>query len=152
MSARAPIRYFAPHQPYFEFSNFSPHAFTLQGESWPTVEHYFQAQKFPANAYQETIRCAGSPEEAKALGQTREHRLRPDWDEIKEEVMLCALRAKFRDARLAALLLSTQDRDLIEDAEDDSYWAQARSGFGLNRAGVLLMQVREEIQQQRSCC
>ena len=31
---------------YFEFTTYSPHSIRLDGEQWPTVTHYFQAQKF----------------------------------------------------------------------------------------------------------
>ena len=150
MSANLPIRYFAPNQPYFELCNFSPHGFVLDGEYWPTIEHYFQAQKFPGSPYQQVIRRAPTPTAAKRLGQSRAHPLRPDWDLIKEEVMLRALRAKFASAELAALLLATADRELVEDSEEDSYWARSRTGAGLNRAGELLMRVRGELHRERA--
>ena len=31
---------------YFEFTPYSLHSIRLDGELWPTVSHYFQAQKF----------------------------------------------------------------------------------------------------------
>ncbi len=145
MNPDTPIRYFAPDQAGFEFCNFSPHGFMLDGTFWKTVEHYFQAQKFPGHPHQETIRRAVTPQAAKSLGQTRQYPLRHDWEQIKEEVMQRALRAKFSDPDLAALLLATGDRELVEDAEDDPYWARGRDGTGLNRAGELLMQVRTEL-------
>jgi N-glycosidase YbiA len=148
LSPDPPVRYFAPEQGYYEFCNFSPHGFELDGASWPTVEHYFQAQKFPGSAYQDTIRAAPTPAAAKALGQSRQHPLRPDWDRIKEEVMLRALRAKFAAPSLRARLLATGRRELVEDAEDDAYWARSRAGVGRNRAGELLMRVRAELQAQ----
>jgi N-glycosidase YbiA len=149
LSSGPPIRYFTPEQPFFEFCNFSPHGLALDGEHWPTVEHYFQAQKFPGNGHQDTIRAAGTPAAAKELGQSRAHPLRPDWDRVKEEVMCHALRAKFAAPALAALLLSTGDRELIEDSEEDAYWARSRAGVGRNRAGELLMQVRRELRGSR---
>jgi ribA/ribD-fused uncharacterized protein len=66
---RKPIYFFSESDPYFELSNFSPHGFAVDGAHWPTVEHYFQAQKFEDAAYRERIRNAASPQRAKALGQ-----------------------------------------------------------------------------------
>ena len=140
-----PIYFFDESQPFFEFSNFSPHGFEAEGAYWPTVEHYFQAQKFSDSSHQQTIQQAPSPEQAKQLGQSREHPLRPDWDTIKERVMKCALRKKFAGPELGALLLGTGDRELIENAPHDPYWGCGPDGHGQNRAGQLLMEVREEL-------
>src|ERR1700730_28556 len=91
-----PIYFYSKTNAYYELSNFSPHGFQLDGAYWPTVEHYFQAQKFPSQpAYQEKIRLARLPKDAKTLGRSRTVPLRPDWEEIKDEVMRTALRAKF---------------------------------------------------------
>jgi hypothetical protein len=38
--------YAIEEKPYGCFSNLSPHPVSLDGETWPTVEHFFQAQKF----------------------------------------------------------------------------------------------------------
>ena len=51
------------------FSNFSLHGFELDDHYWPTVEHYFQAQKFEDAPYRECIRRAPTAKDAKRLGQ-----------------------------------------------------------------------------------
>ena len=54
-----PIYFFGEDGPYRELSNFYPCGFEEDGVCWPTVEHYFQAQKFPGDenaAYRERIR------------------------------------------------------------------------------------------------
>jgi ribA/ribD-fused uncharacterized protein len=142
-----PIYFLDENQPFFEFSNFSPHGFVEDRVYWPTVEHYFQAQKFPGSPHQEAIRKAATPEQAKQLGRSREHPLRPDWSRIREEVMKNALRHKFADPALRALLLGTGDRLLIEHSPHDPYWGCGPDGRGQNRAGVLLMEVREELRR-----
>jgi hypothetical protein len=143
------LRYFRPEAGYYQFSNFAPYGFHLDGLWWRTVEHYFQAQKFPPGPYREMVRTAATPAAAKALGQSRAHPLRPDWEQVKEEMMLRAYRAKFADPTLARLLLGTAGRELVEDDEHDAYWARSRSGRGRNRAGELLMQVRAELRSSR---
>ena len=40
------IRFFSKSETHREFSNFAPFPIDLDGKRWPTVEHYYQAQKF----------------------------------------------------------------------------------------------------------
>ena len=40
------IRFFSKSATHREFSNFAPYAIDLGGKRWPSVEHYYQAQKF----------------------------------------------------------------------------------------------------------
>lgn len=155
------ICFYSKTNDYYELSNFSPHGFPLEGVYWPTVEHYFQAQKFPSDpAYREKIRQARTPKEAKSLGRSRKIPLRLDWEEIKEDVMRKGLRAKFTAHReLAELLLRTGERELIENAPSDYYWGCGDNGSGKNRLGVLLMELRAALRfeaeqsstEDRSC-
>ncbi|HSF17849.1 MAG TPA: NADAR family protein [Vicinamibacteria bacterium] len=145
-----PIRFFSRKKKYSELSNFAPFGFYAEGVHWPTVEHYFQAKKFvgPDLAeHRERIRQAHSPRQAKALGQSRKHPLRSDWDEVKERIMLEALRLKFADSNLRDLLLSTGDRPLIEASPYDGYWGAGSNRRGKNRLGQLLVQVRNELRK-----
>lgn len=71
--------------------------------------------------------------------------LRDDWEEVKDDVMLFALRLKFKDAKLRKKLLDTGDSLLIEgNFHGDHYWGVCK-GLGLNKLGLFIMQVREEI-------
>ena len=140
------IRFFIPTHRYGTFSNFSGHAFTLDGARWPSVEHFYQACKFDDAAFRERIRLCHTPREAKNLGRSNGFSIRSGWDGDKERVMRRALRAKFdlhADAR--ELLLSTGDEPLIEDSPDDFFWGIGRDGSGSNRLGVLLMELRDEL-------
>lgn len=140
------IYFYSKTKTYFEFSNFSPHGFELDGLRWPTVEHYFQAQKFPGSPHAEAIRTSKTPGKAKHLGRSRDFPLRGDWDDVKEAVMKQALATKFCTHRdLRDLLLGTGDEPLVEQAPGDSYWGNGRDGQGNNRMGILLMEVREEL-------
>lgn len=148
----APIRFYSKRAENQELANFAPFGFEEEGLFFPTVEHYFQAQKFlgPENAaYREAIRRARSPRAAKALGRTRTIAIRSDWDTVRDQVMLDALRKKFAAPRLRALLLETGLRQLVEASPTDSYWGCGRSGRGKNRLGQLLMQVRAELRSER---
>ncbi len=142
------IYFFSKTTSYFELSNFSPHGLEEDGVYWPTVEHYFQAQKFigpDLTEYRERIRRARTPKDAKALGRTRKVPIRGDWEDVKDAVMLTAIRKKFAHPKLRELLLSTGNRALIEAAPSDYYWGAGRTGTGKNRLGELLMKVRAEL-------
>jgi ribA/ribD-fused uncharacterized protein len=140
------IRFYRLNEPDGEFSNFSPHSLELKGRLWPTSEHYFQAQKFPATNHEETIRLAKSPMIAARMGRSRERPLRPDWESVKDDIMRTALRAKFRQhPSLRSLLLQTGDAELIEHTKNDSYWGDGGDGTGKNRLGQLLMELRTQL-------
>ena len=142
-----PIYFFSKNDRYFEMSNYYPQGFEDEEGYCPTVEHYFQAAKFPGSEhkqYRERIRTSGSPKQAKALGQTRKISIRSDWESVKENVMLYALRNKFANKKLKALLLSTNNRQLIENSPFDKYWGIGKNKNGKNRLGQLLMMVRDE--------
>ncbi len=142
-----PLYFYTKTMPFWGLSNFSPPGVELEGFYWPTVEHFFQAQKFIEPEAQELIRKAATPKEARSLGQSRKFKLRPSWDAIREEVMLKALRIKFKNPAVRDLLLSTGTRMLVESSPFDYFWAAGQDGSGQNRLGHLLMQVRSELVQ-----
>lgn len=134
-------------QPWGEFSNFSQHAVYLQGKIWRTTEHFYQAQKFTDPVLQERIRTAASPMLAKEIASQLEVKhLQEDWFNKKEKAMWQAIRAKFtQHPELKELLLSTEQRNIAEHTNNDSYWGDAEDGSGLNRLGELLMQLRSQL-------
>lgn len=133
-------------KPYGCFSNFSKHGFTLGGKSWLTVEHYFQAQKFPGMLQEERIRLAPDPMTAKTLGNDRTVPLRSDWQIAKDAVMFEAVWAKFtQNLDLQLVLVKTGDEVLIEAAYNDSYWGSGPDGRGRNKLGLTLMEVRNRL-------
>lgn len=118
----------------------------MDGVYWPTVEHYFQAQKFQNDAYREKIRRAAKPKDAKALGMTRLLPLRPDWEEVKDTIMHAAVLKKFQTHEAPrALLLGTGTARIVENAPMDSYWGCGPDGNGLNKLGEILMDVRARL-------
>jgi ribA/ribD-fused uncharacterized protein len=131
------------------FSNFYRCPVEIEGKTWPTTEHYFQAQKFAGTALVGQVRRARTPSEAARLGRSRKHPLRPDWEQVKDDVMRKAVLAKFtQHADLRAILLGTGEAVLVEHTENDSYWADGGDGSGKNRLGHILMSVRAELRRQ----
>jgi ribA/ribD-fused uncharacterized protein len=145
-----PIYFYSPAEPpYGCFSNFSPHGVDLDGDWWPTVEHFFQAQKFPGTPHVAAILRASSPRIAKDLGRSRKFPLRADWEEVKDQVMRRAVQRKFElHAAIREILLSTADEQLVENAPSDYYWGCGRDGSGQNRLGQILMEVREWLRRR----
>jgi len=141
-----PLHFYSVKDDYGEFSNFSPSPIHLKDRVWPTVEHYFQAQKFAGTEHEEQIRLTDSPMIAARMGRSRARPLRKDWERVKDDVMREALQAKFtQHSRLRSLLVSTGKRPLVEHTKNDRYWADGGDGKGRNRLGELLMELRAEL-------
>jgi ribA/ribD-fused uncharacterized protein len=123
----------------------------LDAKYWKTSEHYFQAQKFiPHEEHVEAVRLAKTPKQAAEIGRDRKRPLRKDWENIKEDVMREALLAKFRTHEdIRETLLNTGDAQIIENAPGDYYWGIGKNGSGKNRLGVLLMQIRELLRDEK---
>jgi ribA/ribD-fused uncharacterized protein len=143
------IYFYSTKDAYGEFSNFAAFPFDLEGRRWRTSEHYFQAQKFTDEAYQEKIRLTASPMVAARLGRSHKVPIRPDWESVKDDVMRIAVRAKIAAyPELRKLLLGTGDEELVEKTTKDHYWGCGTSGTGKNMLGVILMEVRTTLQTQ----
>ena len=91
----AVINFYSTSDEYGCFSNFAAYPIQLQGKSWPTSEHYFQAQKFVGTPHEEEVRKAKSPMIAARMGRDRKKPLRSDWESVKVALMREAVRAKF---------------------------------------------------------
>ncbi|RYG72838.1 NADAR family protein [bacterium] len=140
------IYFYSTIDKYGVLSNFAGKGVEMEGEWWPTVEHYFQGQKFLDAAYREKIRIAPNPGRAKSLGSSRSIPLRADWEEVKDEIMYRACLKKFQThPEPRALLLSTGDEKLVENAPGDYYWGCGKTATGLNKLGHILMRVRSEL-------
>jgi len=141
--AEGPVLFFGAQNENGEFSNFHMTSFDLDGETWPSVEHYFMAQKNLEDAdYQRAIRNAQWPIDAKKLG--RQVELREGWDDIKYDVMFNAVRAKFeQNPNLRSILLATGDRDLHENCRDPWWGGGPNWKGGRDWLGQILGDVRD---------
>lgn len=143
-----PIEHFAGE--YGFLSNFYfPAPVMLDGVEYPTTEHAYQACKTLDKNYRKKIKNTSGAGKAKKLGQKKSMdkcgvKLRPDWENIKLNVMLDLLRQKFSNGELKQKLLDTGDAELIENNWwGDFYWGMV-NGEGENHLGRLLMKVRNE--------
>lgn len=139
------IYFYKINDEYGCFSNFAHYGFELDGKSWMTSEHYFQAQKFAGTEYEEIIRLLDNPMKAAEMGRNRDLPLREDWEQVKDDIMRKAVRAKFiQNKEIRDVLMSTGKETIIEKTTDDYYWGCGKAGSGKNMLGIILMEVREE--------
>ncbi len=126
------------------FSNFAPYTITLDGKSWKSTEHYYQAQKSLDPEYAERIRMAVDARQAAALGRSADCPIRQDWKAVRLEVMERAVRAKFTQHNICrATLLNTGNAELVERTDTDDFWGDGKDGTGSNYLGKCLMATRD---------
>jgi ribA/ribD-fused uncharacterized protein len=144
------INFYSTKDAYGEFSNFASFPIEIDRKTWPTTEHYFQAQKFNDAEYQEKIRLEPSPMIAARLGRSRKVPIKKDWEQIKDDVMRTAVAEKIKQhAAIKDLLISTGDAKLVEHTKNDSYWADGGDGSGKNMLGIILMECRALLKKER---
>lgn len=142
------IRFYKVKDQYGCFSNFSRHGFTLKGKKWKTNEHYFQAQKFVGTKYEEEVSLAKTPFDAAKIGRDRDKPIRNDWEEVKVEIMKEGVMKKFQEhSDIKNILLSTGDKEIIENTTNDYYWGCGNDGSGKNMLGKILMEVRSILKE-----
>lgn len=135
---------------YRFLSNFASSPIVVGDKYYPTVEHYFQSMKTIVEQESEEIRTSEAPGRAKKLG--RKCTLRPFWENIKDEIMMKGLRAKFARKDMSELLLATEDAELVEgNTWGDKYWGKdIYTDEGENKLGQMLVQIREELRNEES--
>lgn len=128
---------------YRFLSNFWPCEIIFEGEYYTSVEHAYVAAKVTDPMIRQLVRKCLTAGEAKRLG--RKLPLRCDWANVRLSMMENFLRQKFSEAKLAQLLLSTGDEQLVEGNHwKDTFWGVCE-GVGENHLGRLLMQIRAEL-------
>lgn len=130
---------------YRFLSNFYVASFMWRGLLWPSSEHAYQAAKTEVKEEQQLILNLPTPVAAKRAGKLIT--LRPDWDEVKVDIMTEIVCQKFRqNPELKAKLLATGDAHLEEgNTWGDKVWGVCPpgSGNGRNELGKALMLVRD---------
>ncbi|GJE95792.1 NADAR family protein [Phanerochaete sordida] len=146
-----PILFYDRGDPYYEFTNFSPHAIEFEGKIYPSSEHLFQAHKFLGTRpdIAERVRAAPSPRAALEEATRQRAHVRPGWRQVNIASMDTVLALKFaQHADLRQLLLDTGNRVLVEDSPVDSFWGCGADGKGRNELGKALMRLRDKLRQQ----
>lgn len=133
-----------------KLGNYSTCVVFYEGHAYQSVEHAYQAQKSLDPGIQKMILDSATPAVSKRMA--RAVQLRPDWEQVKDGIMLALLREKFSQEPERGILLSTGDQDLVEgNWWHDNYWGDCFCGRsactfpGKNMLGKLLVTVRADI-------
>jgi ribA/ribD-fused uncharacterized protein len=150
------IKSFSGHKAFL--SNFYPAKVRIQGVEYPTLEHAFVSMKcglqgrFSQKNVEDKEALAKfvslTPGQVKRLG--REIEIIPTWNNIRLSVMEVLLRLKFSsdNPELIKKLLDTRDENLVEgNSWGDMFWG-VYNGVGSNHLGLLLMKVRDSLNNQ----
>jgi ribA/ribD-fused uncharacterized protein len=123
-------------------SNFWSVPIVYEGLTYQNAESAFQASKC-INLEARNWFVNTPPQLAKAKGRLVE--IRPDWNEVRLQVMWNVLQAKFaQHPDLAAKLVATGDQEIVEgNTWNDKFWGVC-NGEGMNHLGIMLMAIREE--------
>ena len=131
---------------FYVFSNFSSFQVRIDGFTYPTSEHAYHAAKFTPRYLKSRIRACTSAHaafvEARAMQELGY--VRPDWEEVKIDVMERICRAKLQQHEYVQRKLDqTGDLLLVEDSPYDSFWGWGPDRQGRNKLGKVWMRLRE---------
>lgn len=130
---------------YYFLSNFYECNIEFDGIPYLNAEAAFQAQKCSVLKDRKQFSDL-NPSAAKKLG--RKVSLRPDWENVKINLMYQIVKAKFvQNPDLADKLIATGDEYLEEGNNwGDRIWGTV-NGVGANNLGKILMTVRSELRE-----
>jgi ribA/ribD-fused uncharacterized protein len=142
-------------------SQWWPSAFTVDGETYASAEHFMMAAKALLFGDAETadrIRAAPHPRRAKDLGRQVRGFDEQRWAEQRFDLVVAGNLAKFgQHAELRDFLIGTGSRVLVEASPYDKIWGIGLAADhehstspehwpGLNLLGFALMEVRQQLQ------
>ena len=145
-------------------SQWWPSAFTVDGETYASAEHFMMAGKALLFGDAETadrIRAARHPNAAKALGRRVRGFDEQRWAARRFDLVVAGNLAKFgQHPELRDFLLATGHRVLVEASPLDRIWGTGLAADhehgtspehwpGLNLLGFALMEVRRQLQTAR---
>jgi ribA/ribD-fused uncharacterized protein len=138
------IKFYKTNDPHGYMSNYKKARFFIYGRWWDWVEAPYQAQKTFIQSERDGIWAAKTNNDSRLLGQ--KVTMRPDWDQVKDQVMYECCLAKFlQHTALLSELLATGDEELVEDSPVDYHWGCGADGTGKNMLGKTLMRIRAEL-------
>ena len=125
-------------------SNFAEVTITYNGITFLNTEAAYQAAKFPGV---EDLFVELTGKEAKALSKKLAKDCRPDWNDIRLQVMMDVTKLKYEQEPYRSQLVATAN-ELLEEGNwwRDTFWGvDSNTGKGDNNLGKILMVVRRNI-------
>lgn len=144
------------------FSQWYVSPFEIEGQRYPTAEHYMMAEKaalFDDQATRDEVLRAPNPGAAKALGRKVREFDDGVWVKNRFSIVVRANQAKFsQNAELKKFLTESGSRILVEASPVDPVWGIGLAADdekvndpnlwkGLNLLGFALMQVRSDLEK-----
>ena len=141
-------------------SQWYPVDFEVKGIVYKSAEHYMMAEKarlFKDEAVREKIIASKSPAAAKKLGRQVKNFDNVIWEENRYEIVKMGNYYKFlRNPEMAAFLLQTKNRILVEASPVDAIWgigmaedhenaSNPSKWRGKNLLGFAMMSARDEL-------
>lgn len=139
-------------------SNFYPHK--KDGSKYPhkvsvvfdnivydCTETAYQAAK--STDKEERLMIRGmNPYDAKSYWVGNEDKIRPDWEDVKYDIMKDLVTQKFKNNKELKQMLIETEESILEEGNDwgDSYWGIC-NGKGENNLGKILMELRSKFQK-----
>lgn len=121
-----------------------------------TSEALYQACRFPLlPEIQRVIIEQASPMTAKMKSKPYRHLTRPDWNDVRANIMRWCLRVKLAQnmEKFGQLLLETDDQPIVEESRKDDYWGAKpfddETLVGKNVLGRLLRELRDEFKSKQ---
>jgi ribA/ribD-fused uncharacterized protein len=131
---------------FFDLSPFSAHEIEIDGETFKTVEHAYQALRIKDGPERESVKGQRSPMDAWREGQKYKNNPNLSTAFDKYALMEKLFRAKLVQHRdVKEVLLETGDRELLKVYDTDYYWGTGKDGTGENQMGKLWMKLRAEL-------
>lgn len=144
------ILFYLRKEDYGWLSNFERSSQRIDSVTYPTNEHYYQAQKAADPRIRKWIMAAPTPHCAMIAGRgLRPKEIVKGWDGLKKVgIMYRGLKAKFsQNSVLRVRLIDTGEATLHEDSPTDKFWGIK----GEDKLGQLLGLVREKMKTYLPC-
>jgi N-glycosidase YbiA len=143
LDGKKQILFYGRKNEYGWMSNFERAPQIVDGLEYQTNEHYYQATKANSEVFRKWIADAPNPFAAMKAGRAlRPEEMTDNWEDIKFDIMLKGLLAKYsQNPDLKQKLLDTGDMDIHEDSPTDMIWGIR----GKDMLGKLIMKVRSEL-------
>ena len=143
------IEFYKEHGPLGFLATYSNYGFYVDGVYYPTVEHYYQSEKFDDNDIKMKIISCDTPKEASNIGRDRNLKRRDGFNNIKLDVMYKGTLEKFlQNSTIRSKLIETRNNEIKEMTEKENYWGVGPLLDGENHYGKILMSVRDKVKEE----
>lgn len=146
------VRFYKSTGPFGFLSNLYKCDVVIAARTFSSSEHAYQFAKSSKPEISEWIAQAPHPRlAAQAAHSLSLYDIKREWKETKVPWMKLVVMEKFcQHPALAAKLLDTGDKTLIEDSKTDAFWGLGKRGDGKNMLGVILMETRSTLKAARA--